>query len=309
MKQSKRYSEYLNSKRNTTKEKNISPKIKKFKDYAEIIKFYLPLILIIPPLIGGMWQTLELANMSLSFIRFFSTTQLLPDGILVLYILFVFYISYKLSNKLRPDRINLQDKVFILANNDLGDKEESKKIPIAQENKHLLIYFFFLNFIFGYFSYGIYSELETNASMFVFTVWLTVSFMFLKSIFETFFAIYVLYPERIDSFIKTIINRDDKEKYKNKTIDQILGAIAIIVFLITVGLILKAITIFHHISILPDNLKNINYIQKKLENDDYNKNNILYLNDKFIFIEHSQDDKNTSIEVIKFDKLFEEIKG
>ncbi|GIT97298.1 hypothetical protein [Sulfurovum sp. TSL1] len=307
MKQSKRYSDYLDSKRNIRKEKNISPKIKKFKDYVEIIKFYLPIILIVPPLIGGMWQTLELANMSLSFIRFFSTTQLLPDGILVLYILLVFFISYKLSNKLRPDKINLQDKVFILTNTDLTDEEISKKIPIAQENKHLLIYFFFLNFIFGFFSYGIYPEVEKNVSMFILTVWLTVSFMFLKSIFETLFAIYFLYPKPINSFVEKITNRDKKEKYKNKTIDHILVIIFILVFFTTIGLVTKAISVFHHNSILPNDLKNTTNIQDKLENNDYNKSKILYLNDKFIFIEHTQHDKNTSIEVIKFDKLFEEL--
>lgn len=305
MKQSKRYSEYLNSKRNK-KEKSISPKIKKFKDYAEIIKFYLPIILIVPPIIGGIWQTFELANMSLSFIRFFSTTQLLPDGILVLYIIVVFFISYKLSNKLRPDKINLQDKVFILSNQDSADDGDHKKVPITHENKHILIYFFVLTILFGYISCNIYFELKENSSMLGFTIWLTASFMFVKSIFEILFAFYLLYSKPIKSFVGKIINLDKKEKVKNKVIVNILVVIFLLVFFLALFVIFSIINTFHHTSILPSNLKNITYIQDKLENDDYNKSKILYLNDKFIFIEHTQYDKNTSIEVIKFDRLFEE---
>ena len=55
-----------------------------------IIKFlkeYLSLIIIIPTFLGGIWQILELSLMSISYVRFFSITQLVADGILIIIVI------------------------------------------------------------------------------------------------------------------------------------------------------------------------------------------------------------------------------
>ncbi len=46
------------------------------KEKIEFIKSNLALIILVPTMLGGIWQLLELINISLSFIRFFSVSQL-----------------------------------------------------------------------------------------------------------------------------------------------------------------------------------------------------------------------------------------
>jgi hypothetical protein len=57
------------------------------------VKRNINLIIILPALFGGLWQVIELASMSFSFIRFFSVGQIIPDGLLVLLFLTSFLIS------------------------------------------------------------------------------------------------------------------------------------------------------------------------------------------------------------------------
>lgn len=61
-------------------------------------KEILPFLILIPTLIGGTWQALELMSIDPAFIRFFSVSQLIPDGILVLSIVVFFIVSITLSN-------------------------------------------------------------------------------------------------------------------------------------------------------------------------------------------------------------------
>ncbi|MFW6476938.1 hypothetical protein ACOCHT_16950 [Acinetobacter baumannii] len=55
------------------------------------IKDNLPIIFIIPTTIGGVWQLFELSSFGISYIRFFSVPQLLPDGLLIITMLAVIY--------------------------------------------------------------------------------------------------------------------------------------------------------------------------------------------------------------------------
>ncbi|EHU1559122.1 hypothetical protein A1Z55_RS13625 [Acinetobacter baumannii] len=47
----------------------------------------LPIILIIPTSLGGIWQLLELSKLGIPYIRFFSVAQLLPDGLVIIVII------------------------------------------------------------------------------------------------------------------------------------------------------------------------------------------------------------------------------
>lgn len=51
---------------------------------------HLSLVLLIPALLGGMWQIIELSQMSFSYVRFFSASQVLADGLLILVLLIFF---------------------------------------------------------------------------------------------------------------------------------------------------------------------------------------------------------------------------
>ena len=67
---------------------------------------------------------------------------------------------------------------------------------------------------------------------------------------------------------------------------------------------MKLASFFHEKYLLPKNLKNLEYLDKTLNNKNYQSNKIVYLNDKYIFIEHKINEI-TSIEIVKFDDLFE----
>jgi len=53
---------------------------------------HLSLVLLIPALLGGIWQIIELSQMSFSYVRFFSPSQVLADGLLIL-ILLIFFVG------------------------------------------------------------------------------------------------------------------------------------------------------------------------------------------------------------------------
>lgn len=71
------------------------------------IKEYLPLIILIPTMLGGVWQMINLMNLDLTYIRFFSVSQLVADGLFVLILLpiiwglpiFLLFVIYKLNKK------------------------------------------------------------------------------------------------------------------------------------------------------------------------------------------------------------------
>src|SRR5688572_10530525 len=50
------------------------------------IKENISVLVLAPTIVGGLWQLLELAFIDIAYIRFFSISQLVPDGILILLI-------------------------------------------------------------------------------------------------------------------------------------------------------------------------------------------------------------------------------
>lgn len=56
----------------------------KINKVVDFIKENLSLIVVVPAFIGGLWQSIELMSISTPYIRFFSVSQIIPDGILIL---------------------------------------------------------------------------------------------------------------------------------------------------------------------------------------------------------------------------------
>lgn len=68
------------------------------KKYYDLLKNNWTIIAFVPTIIGGLWQIIELAKISVNMIRFFSISQLLSDGFIIL-IFFIFMILF-ISNLL-----------------------------------------------------------------------------------------------------------------------------------------------------------------------------------------------------------------
>lgn len=62
-------------------------RVKKVLDY---IKENINILILIPTVLGGFWQLLELVRIEISFIRFFSLTQVVSDGLVIMFLLLIF---------------------------------------------------------------------------------------------------------------------------------------------------------------------------------------------------------------------------
>lgn len=56
----------------------------------------LTVVLLLPSLLGAIWQLFELSRIHISYIRFFSLSQIPVDGALILSLVFIFYVMGKL---------------------------------------------------------------------------------------------------------------------------------------------------------------------------------------------------------------------
>lgn len=88
--------------------------------FIKFVKKNLSFILIIPTFLGGIWQIIELSSISISFIRFFSVTQLVSDGLLIIVVIFPWIFGYFIFNILyqqmkkdfKKERENKKDKIY-----------------------------------------------------------------------------------------------------------------------------------------------------------------------------------------------------
>ncbi|KAF2331473.1 hypothetical protein [Flavobacterium nitrogenifigens] len=118
-----------------------------------ILKFFqnnLSTIVVIPAFIGGLWQAMELMNISLPYLRFFSISQIIPDGLLILMFMLV---------SLMPMMMNLiqdfwdEKKGKFLFSNITVDVNELKPLVKKHSTTFLVLVFssFLMVFIVNYF--------------------------------------------------------------------------------------------------------------------------------------------------------------
>lgn len=119
-------------------------------------------------------------------------------------------------------------------------------------------------------------------------------------------SIYILFIMIIQSKIANIIVIFLSSKPTLQFFLLLPFWVAVIVFAAILILILPIyiFTFFHQNFFLPDNLKNLKYLESSLNTKDYNQSKISYFNDKYIFIEHTKEG-NATIEILKFENLFE----
>lgn len=227
------------------------------KKYYDLLKNNWTIIALFPTAIGGLWQIIQLAKISVNMIRFFSISQLLSDGIIIL-LFFVFMILI-----ISPIPIK------ILSNK---SDDRKKKIPlyifIAFNLLIITLYTFF------YFNLSKYITIDKSLSLLMVYVILSCIIYSLSFLGKKWIKEYIL-----------------------------------IVFVILYFIIGTSITIIALSSITKnfDGIDNFNTLITAIEKKDcYSKKpNILYFNDKYIFIELEK--KNIkSVLIKKIDDLFEE---
>jgi len=288
--------------------------IKKLKNVTLLdIKNNLAVILLFPTVLGGVWQLLELSKMSISFIRFFSPTQLLPDGLLILFMLSMMYVAVQLG--LLDKKINFKRKIIKVSEAKTSDFLDYYIKPISINKlafidnpiyrKDLIwseIGIIIGGFLLMVFFFDLISSSNEESIFLSFIILLTLFVMIGKMLFTSIIILSVFFMDNKYNRIKEYFV--GKPTLKELSFIPLKIFLILSLFVIFLLLPFKVLSFFHKEYMLPRNLKNLDSISCSLNDNNYTSNKISYLNDKYIFIEHTTEDKNITIEILKFDSLF-----
>lgn len=255
----------------------------KLNNIIKFIKDYISIIVILPAFIGGLWQIIELANISMPFIRFFSISQIVPDGLLILCffviafipIIFAWYFDDMFYIKeMKTKNINEKNHNYTPNN------------TIELRNSAILFTFFYISSLVS-FLYALSLKKDI----------LDLSMSVIYSIVFIFFCNF--------SLNKCYVLSNGKWKAFFKFCNIFLLFLYIIIGIYFFKQIHRNFTLTNEL----DNLENVD----KTLNIKYpfSSKEILYFNDKYIFFEitSSESKTNTSIKkihIIELDKLFKE---
>ncbi len=247
------------------------------------LKRNLNLIIILPTILGGLWQIIELSQMSFSFIRFFSVGQIIPDGLLILMLLIIFFLSAMIL-------VYYWKKI----DSDVEENEMvSKKSNIRYSILFLILFLGCVPLIIYTNNYFI-NNIESMISLFF--------YMPVNIIFILFSLLFIhnailFCPDNRMRFYKTILNN-----------------IRPLTFYIQIFMLFPFMAKFHDVFMLPIELKNVDNLICKIEKIDENANfEIRYSNDKYVFIEchkftkdRNGKHKQSEIRILKFEDLLDD---
>ncbi|QIH37868.1 hypothetical protein G7A72_03210 [Flavobacterium sp. Sr18] len=259
----------------------------KITTIGKFLKEYLSVLIIVPAFIGGLWQAFELMSISIPYIRFFSISQIVPDGILILMFLVTAFSFYPIAW--------FADILFFIKDEPKAteylDVEKYEKYRQSELNTSMFLFSFYYVLLVYYYLYFIndksnFSKIETSAV-------------------TSFFAFYLLnvYLNRCFFYAKE----------KHKKIIKGCNILLLLLYIIATIYFYKRI---HNIFIAPNNIINIEQVKldvaKKYPNT---KQKLLYFNDKYMFIkiiEGFKKDKkgkiikhtNEKIYIMKLESLF-----
>ncbi|WP_339848290.1 hypothetical protein [uncultured Dokdonia sp.] len=262
-----------------------------FKKY-EWIKDNLNLIIFVPTLLGGLWQLIELSNISSAYIRFFSITQVVPDGLLILFMISMIIGSYYFAG------------VIIKRTPFYGAKNKSWKSAIATSILILIVFTFS--------GYELYKSIKDIGYFRISDI------AFIIFHFSFFFGILLhIIPHDTKINIVSKLNKKNDEKNENESDQEIpewkynlklllaCGILVVCFFIIKFTFILVADLRTSYIN--TENLVNIENLKAAIDKkeNDYSFGKILYFNDKYFFIQIKDSLNNEYIRVLKTEAMFE----
>lgn len=250
----------------------------------KVLKDNLSLIVIVPVLLGGIWQLIELASISFSFIRFFSSSQLIADGLLIIFLLFLFMILVVLTEILADLRNERSNMARIFTENE-ASRTSSYTLILVMTGFSI---FSFLVFRSLFHFMGKVEEMKSfNILSFILTV----------------FAYFFISSHNI-RLLKRIKRKYDVEKIKS------LLLVFSFVLLFQLYLLYEIGFRLHKSFLLPKNLSNLEVLASDLKTQNKGaKIKLLYFNDKYIFYEiQSVKSKSSKIKIVRFETLMTEKK-
>lgn len=265
-------------------------KLSTWKTFFKWVKENDKAVLIGVSVIGAMIQLKELANINISYIRFFSATQLISDGILVLGISIIMTIAIVISVKLFS-LIPVIEQIAI-------DTEEGKSFHFFEKYCR-----YFCTFIASIvFAYG-FTDITAGViqkDIIFFTIFIAVILAFL--------AYTGLYYSVFDDYLS---KTNDKfllfGRYNFKSYYRSFNRFMLIATAMTVLIVLfKSTALIYAAARLPYNLENYNNVKEIIESEyeDINYYKLLYYNDTYAFIEIQKDkDSEAKVVIYKTDAI------
>ena len=269
-----------------------------FSDFKELIRLRLKwikdniqLVILIPTTLGGIWQLMELSLLSVSFIRFFSISQLIADGLLILFVMSVLALFIQLAKiigigKFDKERYENQKVSFLVGS-------------IVGQIGTLIFFCWIVSEPFYDFFWRRKLELMNFGIALAFTY----------LIFNR-----LMYSYKLIRYLVTPAKSENKEQKVNGGETSWLVFIAALVavpiaggiLIFTLGLLLVSIQNFRNQYFLPKELKNLEnldcYFEQTFELSPQDWE-IVYFNDKYIFTEIHEKKSSKQLLIIEFQKL------
>lgn len=253
---------------------------------VSFLKEYISIIAIVPLLLGGLWQVLSLGLISPSYLRFFSVTQQIADGIVVLFVLSILAVATFFVGLLFALQRSTVDWWM--------ERSKSHLMYSLVTHSLVIIYAAVTGYaLFFPISFPTIGADLTGLQLIVFAIVL-IGFLGRGGQLIYHIAIALL---RKNGFKLVPINSVTR---------YIAFPLALIVVLLVVALslgLLQSLVSFHSQYMFPSNLKNIDYALDKYceETGSANRDSlkIIYMNDKYVFIRDKQ-----TVSVEKLDYIF-----
>jgi hypothetical protein len=264
------------------------------KERLKFIKENLSIIAIVPLILGGFWQVASLASMSPAYIRFFSVTQQIADGLVILFTLTILFILFSVFAYLSRIQGSSRFEDFV----SLGYSQLITKLFISC--------FMVVGTCFSFYWANILSPLTAWGTDAAF--W---DYMGIIGMIYFLVLVVVQFLRILSALVVKFYGRDLLTNRANKVFKYAQFPLMIlttmfgmgIIFLIIFGSV-EILVGFHNMFRTPANLKNERLMLEKymLKSKALNRDSvrILYMNDRYIFIKDS-----SKVAVVKFELLFE----
>lgn len=243
----------------------------------KLIKDNLSLLIILPTLVGGLWQVIELSSLSISFLRFFSVSQLVADGLLILIVFSFFIFSILLlpiyAYWVFPPSDKLKETIEKTEKDSTKKEIETSFVDKRPLISFIIFYGFIYLLIYGMVKYSVTSIKE----LLIFTIVGLIGIYILRNIYL---------KER-----RTVI------KYK-----KMVFLCSMLMFAIIFTFVAMFCRHMHNLFLLPKDLINVEKIKTSIGTQ-YPKDtiDILYANDKYIFFEVKN--QKSKILIVPFEDL------
>lgn len=229
------------------------------KRLFKYLENHLSLTVLIPASLGGVWQIIELSQISFAYIRFFSPSQVLSDGLLILILLISFSLTFYLMYIIHGKYINPDPKVDEVDN-------YVQKVTSPNYVKCAILFVVFIMLLVLQF-YSLSEILKEPDSL-----W-TILSIFPVCIIVSYFALGAWIFCNL-----SIVNTWFYRNVMRHTIGVWFIAILISFFML--------VDSFRTAFALPKNLVNTDVIEYQIRKaNPYSQPHIVYNNDKYIFIE------------------------